>query len=256
MLALVSPAKKLDGATPPPTDKTTHPALQDQSEILFRELGKLDRTDLRRLMKISPSLADLAFERHQRLGGEVTLSNAKQALFAFRGDTYVGLDADSLSAGELAFAQDHLRILSGLYGVLRPFDLIQPYRLEMGTKLANPRGEDLHDFWGGRIAEAVNAALAKAVGPVINLASKQYFSAVVAERLEAEVITPVFKDGHAGTYRVLGMFAKRARGMMARYMIRNRLRDADALKDFSEDGYRYSKEASGETEFVFLRDRN
>lgn len=256
MLALVSPAKKLDGATPPPTDRTTRPALQEQSEILFRELGKLGRADLRRLMKISPRLADLAFERHQRLGGEVTLANAKQALFAFRGDTYVGLDADTLSAGELAFAQHHLRILSGLYGLLRPLDLIQPHRLEMGTKLANPRGEDLRDFWGGRIAEAVNTALARAGGPVINLASKEYFSVLGAGRLAVDVITPVFRDGRAGTYRVLGMFAKRARGMMARYMIRNRLGEADALKDFSEDGYRYNKAASGETEFVFLRDRN
>ena len=256
MLALVAPAKKLDGATPPPTDRTTRPALQDQSEILFRELRKLSRADLRRLMKISPRLADLAFERHRGLGGEVTLSNAKQALFAFKGDTYIGLDANTLSAGELAFAQDHLRILSGLYGVLRPFDLIQPYRLEMATKLANPRGEDLRDFWGGRIAEAVNTALAKAGGPIINLASKEYFSALGAGRLAADVITPVFRDGRAGTYRVLGMFAKRARGMMARYMIRNRLGNADALKDFSENGYRYNKAASSETEFVFLRDRD
>ena len=256
MLALISPAKKLDGSTPPPVAEASEPGMLDQSEILIDEIKKLSRSDLRRLMKISPRLADVAYERHQRLGGALGPANAKQAVFAFRGDTYIGLDAPSLTADDLVFAQDHLRILSGLYGVLRPLDFIQSYRLEMGTKLANPRGEDLYDFWGGRITESVNAGLDAVGGPVVNLASKEYFSTVRREHLKAEVITPVFKDERGGTFRILGLFAKRARGMMARYIITNRLREAGALKDFCDGGYRYNADASTDTEFVFLRPQN
>lgn len=256
MLAVLSPAKKLDGSTPPPTARYSEPELADQTEMLIPEIKKLSRPDLQRLMKLSPKLADIAFERHRRLGGALGPENAKQSVFAFKGDTYVGLDPDSLEPEDLAFAQDHLRILSGLYGLLRPLDLIQSYRLEMATKLANPRGEDLYDFWGGRIADAVNKALPECGGPVINLASKEYFKALKPRLLHAEVITPVFKDGRGGSYRVMGLFAKRARGMMARYIVRRRLEHVEDLKNFGDAGYRYNAKESSGSELVFLRDRD
>ncbi|MFQ5533832.1 MAG: peroxide stress protein YaaA [Sphingomonadales bacterium] len=255
MLILISPAKKLDGSSPPPVADHSTPQFLARTGILIQELRKLSHADLRRLLQLSPKLADIAFERHLRLSTEPGPANAKQAVFAFAGDTYIGLRAHSLSRADLAFAQDHLRIFSALYGLLRPLDLMQPYRLEMATKLPNPSGGDLYDFWEETLGEAVNNALGRVEGPMINLASREYFSAIKKAQPSPGIITPVFKEERGGSYRVLPLFAKRARGMMARYIVQNRLREVESLKNFDRAGYRFSPEASSQTELVFLRDQ-
>jgi len=256
MLAVLSPAKKLAPLPDRPAGVFSRPEFATHSASLMARMAALGAGDLGRLMKISPQLAALNFERNQRLVESPPVEAGLPAVFAFRGDTYRGLDADSLDEAGLEFARDHLRILSGLYGLLRPGDLIQPYRLEMGTRLNNPAGEDLYDFWTPAVAPALNRALAGAGSrAVINLASKEYFRAVDVKALEAPVITPVFKDMSKGRYRVLGLFAKQARGMMARFMIDARLDDIDGLKDFHSAGYRYSPADSTPESPVFLRQR-
>ena len=178
----------------------------------------------------------------------------KQAIFAFSGDTYVGFDAKTLADDELDYAQEHVGILSGLYGLLRPRDLMQPYRLEMGTRLANPRGKDLYAFWGGRITSAINEALAAQADPtVINLASNEYFKSVKKQELNGDVVTPVFKELKDGKAKVIGLMAKRARGMMARYIVEKRIENPKALKKFTRGGYRYKASESTDTEWVFMR---
>lgn len=254
MLVLISPAKKLDTLSPAPIPDHTVPRLLDETDRLIEILAGLGPADLRRLMKLSPKLADVAVARHRQLTTRLGPDNAKPAVFAFKGDTYVGLDTASLTPEDLRVAQDILRILSGLYGCLRPLDLIQAYRLEMGTRLANRRGENLYDFWGESVTQAVNEALdAAGGGPLVNLASVEYASVLRRERLNAPVITPVFKEGRDGNYRVLGLFAKRARGMMARFIIRNRITDARDLVAFCEAGYRHNPAASDADRPVFLR---
>lgn len=254
MLALVSPAKKLDTAVKDSALPFSEPAMLDEARELVGVASKLSRGDLGRLMSISDKLADLNYQRFQSFEIPFTPDNAKQAVLAFRGDTYVGLDADSLSADDLAYAQDHLRILSGLYGLLRPMDLMQAYRLEMGTKLGNPRGEDLYDFWGTRITDAINEAVAGDKDPVVvNLASNEYIKAVKKKDLKARFITPAFKVVKDGQAKTLGMMAKRARGMMARYIIENRIEDPEALKKFDSDGYRFVPELSDDNHFEFHR---
>ncbi len=205
-------------------------------------------------MGISMKLADLNAGRWRAFSTPFTPDNARAALLAFRGDVYKGLDADSLDADALAFAQDHLRILSGLYGVLRPQDLIQPYRLEMGTKLATARGENLYTFWGDAITETLNRALAAQGDDVlVNLASKEYFSAVRPEKLAGRVVTPVFKERKGNTYKIVGLFAKRARGLMSRYIIDERLDDIEALKGFDAEGYAFEPSLSAADTWVFAR---
>ncbi|RMF10062.1 MAG: peroxide stress protein YaaA [Alphaproteobacteria bacterium] len=252
MLVLISPAKKLDTTIKDSVLPHTQPELIGEAEQLVAVARKLSRGDLGRLMNISDKLADLNYQRFQAFRTPFTPDNAKQGVLAFTGDTYVGLDAGSLNDEDLAYAQDHLRILSGLYGLLRPLDLMQPYRLEMGTKLANPRGEDLYDFWGDRITEAINEAVAGEAEPVVvNLASNEYIKAVKADKLKARFITPVFKVVKDGQARVLGMLAKRARGMMARYIIENRIEDPEQLKGFDADGYRFVAELSDDDRLEF-----
>lgn len=254
MLTVISPAKTLDFETPSPTRKSTQPAFLDQSGLLIDELRQLDPTQVGRLMSISEALADLNHRRFMNWSTPFTTANAKQALFAFRGDVYVGLDADSFSAGDIAFAQKHLRILSGLYGVLKPLDLIQPYRLEMGTGLPNARGRNLYEFWGPRIAEALNAELSKRRPVLVNLASEEYFKAVPRKVLAAEVIVPVFKERKGDGYKIVSFFAKKARGMMAAWIVRNRIDAPEALKDFAEAGYGYNPGLSGTHDWVFTRE--
>ncbi len=252
MLVLISPAKKLDAMTRDPALDHSQPELLGQSKKLVGLARKLTRGDLGRLMGISDKLSDLNYQRFQAFKTPFSIDNAKQAVLAFAGDTYVGLDAKTLGKDDLAYAQDHLRILSGLYGLLRPLDLMQPYRLEMGTKLANPRGEDLYDFWGDRITRAINAAVAGEKQPVVvNLASNEYIKAVRANKLKARFSTPVFKVVKDGEARVLGMLAKRARGMMARYIIENRIEDVEKLKAFDADGYRFMPDLSDEDRLEF-----
>ena len=237
MLIVISPAKKLDYEPPPVTENHSSPAFLDDAEALIGELG------------------DLNFGRYLNWHRPFTPDNAKQAVLAFSGDVYTGLDAPSLSEDDLAWAQDHLRILSGLYGVLRPLDLMQPYRLEMGTRFANQRGGNLYEFWGNKITEALNEVLAKEAEPVlVNLASNEYFKAVNTGSLKGQVITPVFRDWKNGQYKVISFYAKKARGMMANYIIRNRLIDPEDIKAFEGGGYRFNLAMSTAREWVFVRD--
>jgi cytoplasmic iron level regulating protein YaaA (DUF328/UPF0246 family) len=255
MLIVISPAKTLDYETPVSTRKSTLPAFLPRSGQLIKDIRRLQPDDLRELMGISEPLAELNHQRFMNWGEPFTTDNARQALFAFKGDVYNGLEAGSMNAADLNFAQRHLRILSGLYGLLRPLDLMQPYRLEMGLKFANSGGKNLYEFWGSDICEALASALQKSRSNVlVNLASNEYFRAVQSKRLEAEVITPVFKDLKNGKYKVISFFAKKARGQMARYIIDQRLEDVVGIKKFKVDGYKYNKAESGAFDWVFTRD--
>ena len=252
MLALLSPAKNLDFSPALQDAPVTKPVFPDETAALIRKARTLSRKKIRELMKLSENLADLNYQRYQSFDTDKDVDGVKQAILAFKGDTYIGMDANSLSEDDLAFAQDHIGILSGLYGLLRPYDGIQPYRLEMGTKIAPGRAKTLYEFWGDRITDAVNDVEQDVV---INLASKEYFSAINEKALNARVITPAFKEIKDGKARMLGMFAKRARGMMARYIILNRLEDPEDLKKFDFGGYQYMPDLSTEDRWEFHRDQ-
>jgi len=254
MLAVVSPAKKLDFETDAPEMAVSQPVFLDDTEELIEVARKKSRRDLMKLMGISENLADLNYQRFAHFSRPFDRTNAKPAVFAFRGDTYIGLDADTMKAKDIDWAEDHFRMLSGLYGLLKPRDLMQPYRLEMGTKLANARGKDLYAFWGDKIAHEINRLTnGHKDRSLINLASNEYFKSVKTKTLEGPVITPVFKEVKAGVAKVIGFSAKRARGMMARFMIDNRLETPEGLKKFAVDGYGYQDDLSTETEWVFTR---
>ena len=254
MLAIISPAKKLDFESEPKTDAHTMPDLLDETGTLVNKAKSLSRSKLKSMMKLSDNLVDLNFERFKAFKTPFHLGNARQAALSFAGDTYVGLDAGSLSDKDLDFAQDHLRILSGLYGLLRPLDLIQPYRLEMGTKFPVGRTADLYDFWGNKIADRLNDAVSTHSDPaIICLASNEYASVVKPSALAGPMITPVFKERKDGKERVLGLFAKRARGMMARYIIEKRLKTSNALKKFNDGGYQFQPDQSDDKTWVFSR---
>jgi len=255
MLVVLSPAKTLDFTTPPTTRKFSLPEYLDESGELIDVLRQRSPRQLEKLMSISPRLADENASRYRSWQRPFTPDNAKQALLAFRGDVYLGLEAEQFDQRDLNWAQKHLRILSGLHGVLRPLDLIQPYRLEMGTALKTPRGRSLYDFWGGRITDALNEAIAEQGQPLlINLASKEYFDAVDTRALDARVITPHFRDWKNGQYRFLSFFAKKARGLMAAYVVRHRVRTQKALRAFDWAGYRFDADQSSDDDWVFLRD--
>lgn len=254
MLAVVSPAKKLDFETDAPEMAVSQPVFLDDTEELIEVARKKSRRDLMKLMGISENLADLNYQRFAHFSRPFDRTNAKPAVFAFRGDTYIGLDADTMKAKDIDWAEDHFRMLSGLYGLLKPRDLMQPYRLEMGTKLANARGKDLYAFWGDKIAHEINRLTdGHKDRSLINLASNEYFKSVKTKTLDGPVITPVFKEVKAGVAKVIGFSAKRARGMMARFMIDNRLETPEGLKKFAVDGYGYQDDLSTETEWVFTR---
>ncbi len=256
MLALVSPAKKLDFTNLASPIMHSQPDFLDRSQVLIKAARKLTRADLSRLMKLSDKLTELNFQRFKAFALPFTTANAKQAVLAFSGDTYVGFDAATLSEDDLVYAQGHLRILSGLYGLLRPLDLVQPYRLEMGSRMKNPQGSDLYDFWAGDLAEAIDRAVSDHKEPVvINLASNEYFKAARAKTMEARVITPIFKEVKDGEAKVLGMFAKRARGMMARFMVTKRIEDSEKLKKFNIGGYAFQNHLSDACSWVFTRKR-
>ena len=255
MLTVISPAKTLDFETPATTRKTTQPEFLDRAADLVNDARKLDPAGIRSLMGVSENIAALNHERFMNWHAPFDRDNAKQAVLAFKGDVYTGLEAETLSAAQLGFAQKHLRILSGLYGILRPLDLMQPYRLEMGLKFANSGGENLYQFWGDDITRSVNRQIRKSGSPVLlNLASNEYFKAVQPGALEAEVITPVFKDLKNGKYRVISFFAKKARGQMARYIIEKEINDVAPLKKYRVAGYRYNAKESTARELVFTRD--
>lgn len=256
MLAVLSPAKSLDLDPAPAVIPDSQPQFSGHTAELARRARSLQPADLKRLMDISDALADLNHARFQAFEPDAYRrgDNAKPAVLAFSGDTYIGLDAPTLEPEDLAWAQDRLRILSGLYGALRPLDLIQPYRLEMGTKLDTARGKDLYAFWKGVIGPALDDAVAGHAHPVIvNLASTEYFKAAEEKRLRHAVITPVFKDEKDGKARVVSFMAKRARGMMARHIVVNRLEDPEDLKGFTSGGYTHRPEQSDATTWVFQR---
>ena len=253
MLIQLSPAKTLDFDVPFPALESSLPRFVPQSAALIELLRDYDPPRLAKLMDLSAALASLNVARYASWSENFNKENSRPAIFAFRGDVYLGLDAGSMSESLLEYAQDHLRILSGLYGLLRPLDLIQPYRLEMGTQLANPAGKDLYAYWGSQIAEAINADMGKRE-IVVNLASQQYFNVVDRTVLRAEVINPVFMDRQGDSYKVIGFFAKKARGLMARWILENRPKTRIDLRGFNLAGYRFSEAASVTIEPVFLRD--
>jgi len=255
MLHVISPAKTLDFETPPVTAVFTQPDYLDQSQLLIDELRELQPAAVSQLMSISEKLGQLNAQRFLEWRQPFTPHNAKQALLAFKGDVYTGMEAEQFSKGDFTYAQQHLRILSGLYGLLKPLDLIQPYRLEMGTRFANPRGKNLYEFWGDRLTEALNSELEKQKErALVNLASTEYFGAVNRKKLAGEIITPVFKDRKNGKYKIISFFAKKARGMMSAYIIQNRLKKVEAIKEFDVAGYYYDAASSSPQEWVFLRE--
>lgn len=254
MLILISPAKTLDYQSPLATTRYTQPELLDHSQRLIDVARKLSAPQIKALMGISDKLADLNATRFHDWQPDFTPDNARQAILAFKGDVYTGLQAETFSEEDFDFAQQHLRMLSGLYGVLRPLDLMQPYRLEMGIRLENPQGSDLYQFWGDTITQKLNEALAAQGDQVIvNLASDEYFRAVKPKLLDGEIIKPVFLDEKNGKFKVISFYAKKARGLMSRYIIQNRLKTPAQLKNFAVDGYAFDEEMSGKGELVFKR---
>ncbi len=254
MLIVISPAKTLDYETPPATKTHTKPAFLKQSQQLINNLRNYSALDLAELMKLSMKLAELNFDRYHDWKTPFTTKNAKQAALAMKGDVYTGLDAESLNEDDFTFAQDHLRILSGLYGLMCPLDLMQPYRLEMGTKLPNAQGKDLYAFWGTTITDAINMALATQGDDVlVNLASNEYYKSVKPKLVKGRIITPQFKENKNGSYRMIGVYAKKARGLMSRYIIENRVTDPEDIKGFDAAGYDYNEALSQGDQWVFSR---
>ena len=257
MLALLSPAKKLDMDTSAPTDRFTAPHFTNASLELNSILREMSSEDLQDLIGISENLGRENHERNQAFRLPFNLNNAKQAAWAFRGDTYVGLDADTLKEDDYDYLADHIMILSGLYGILRPFDLMMAYRLEMGTRLKTERGKNLYEFWGNELTDFVNDSLKDHKDKtVIKLASKEYISAISEDALTGGMVTPEFKELKDGKPKMIGIYAKRARGMMARYMIDNKVETVEALKSFDMGGYQFQPQASNDKTLVFLRDQN
>ncbi len=254
MLITLSPSKGQDFEVEVPSDIYSQPRQLDDSQILINELLKYDVSDIREMMTVSENIAILNVERFHTFERPFTLANAKPALFAFKGDVYSGIQKDKYNDDDLNYAQDHLRILSGLYGALRPMDLIQAYRLEMKTKLDNPRGSNLYQFWDERITDSLNNDLeAQQEATLINLASNEYFKAVKPKKIAGRLLNIAFKETKAGKTRVIAIFAKRARGMMTDFILRNRIENAEDLKEFNEGGYEYSPSESNDKQWVFTR---
>lgn len=255
MLIVISPAKSLDFETTPTTAIYTQPDMLDESEKLMTRLRKMKPKQLSELMSISAALGQLNYERYQTWQPPFTPENAKQAVLAFNGDVYQGLDAVSLKEDQLMLLQNKLRILSGLYGVLRPLDLIQPYRLEMGTKLKYQRSADLYAFWKSKITPKVKEAIAESGSNVlINLASNEYFKSIDPKKLGAEIVTPEFKDLKNGEYKMISFFAKKARGLMTRFILENKVEKVEDLQAFDSEGYIFNPRLSKPEKPVFTRD--
>ena len=250
MLAIISPSKTQDFSQCDIASYTQSRQLNRTQELVDILQTKTER-QISELMSLSENLSKLNFDRFQAFKTPFSLDNAKQAFLSFKGDVYNGINASSFSVKDLAFAQKHVRILSGLYGVLRPLDLIQPYRLEMGTKLNNNHGNNLYDFWGTDISKALNEDEEELI---VNLASNEYTKAIKKNVLKAQVLNIAFKEKKNGTYKIIAVYAKRARGLMINYIIRNRLTDSESLKDFSDDGYQYTQPLSDSSSWVYVRD--
>ncbi|PCI49254.1 MAG: peroxide stress protein YaaA [Alphaproteobacteria bacterium] len=254
MLIVTSPAKKLDFSEDVPRSHWSIPHFLEDSELLIKAVKKLTRGELASLMKISDKLVELNYNRYRSFTTPFTPANSRQAVFAFTGDTYVGLQAATLSEDDLNYAQDHYRILSGLYGLLRPLDLMQPYRLEMGKKITTARGRTLYEFWGDQLTDELGRIMKEQHTDIlVNCASQEYFRAINEPMLEGRVITPVFKEVKEGHARMLGMFAKKARGMMTRYIIQNRLEKVEDLKNFDLGGYVFQPSLSNHKTLEFHR---
>ena len=255
MLIVLSPAKTLDYSIDPKSNHTA-PQFLSQSSKLIKTLKEKEPKDIASLMGLSDKLATLNFDRYQSWkASKVVSNNTKPSMLVFKGDVYQGLDAENFNSNQLKFAQKHLRILSGLYGILRPMDVIKPYRLEMGTKLQTPKGKNLYEFWGNAIQENVLDDLGSQKSDLlINLASKEYFSVLGKMPEYVNVISPVFKDYKNGKHKIISFYAKRARGLMAKWIIQQKVKDFEKLSDFNLDGYYYSEKESTSTEPVFLRD--
>ena len=254
MLITLSPSKGQDFEEASLSKKYSKPVDLKDSELLIKELRKIKSKKLQEMMAISENIATLNVERFKIFKTPFTTKNAKQAIFAFKGDVYGGFDLESFNDDDYAYAQDHLRILSGLYGCLRPLDLIQPYRLEMKTKLKNDRGDNLYQFWGEHITDSINKELKKQKEPVlINLASNEYFKSIKPKLLEGRLLNINFKETKAGKTRIVAIFAKRARGMMADYIIRNRIERAEDLKRFKLAGYQFDEALSDDKQWTFER---
>ncbi|QGZ54277.1 peroxide stress protein YaaA [Paraburkholderia acidiphila] len=260
MIIVLSPAKSLDYDTPAHVETHTIPDFVDDAAELIAGLRRLSPQQIGSLMSISDPLARLNFQRYADWSKQFSQTNAKQAVLAFNGDVYEGFDAKSLSLADLDYAQQHVRVLSGLYGLLRPLDLLQPYRLEMGTRFENARGKDLYAFWGERITHALNAQIernrdvaSKSASVLVNCASNEYFKAVKPKKLAVPVVTPVFEDWKGGRYKIISFHAKRARGLMARYAVENRVAEPEGLKAFDVEGYAFDADASNDSTYVFRR---
>ena len=254
MLIVLSPAKSLDYKTPVKVKAPTLPEFVSESAKLIADLKKLAPQDIAKLMGISDQLAILNVGRYRDWSKKFTEENSKPAIYAFDGDVYDGFDVKTLDAKSVQFAQDHIRILSGLYGALKPLDLMQPYRLEMGTSFKNARGKDLYAFWGSRVTDAMKKILEKQKQPVLlNLASEEYFKVLQPKELDCQVISPVFQDAKDGKYKIISFYAKRARGLMARYVVENRITDPADIEGFNLDGYKYYAAESKVDKPVFRR---
>lgn len=254
MLTVISPAKTLDYESPLKTQQYTQPEMLADSQQLIKYSRQLTESDLEKLMKISPALAKLNRQRFADWHTPFNLDNARQAVLAFKGDVYEGLQTEDFTEQDFRFAQQHLRILSGLYGLLRPLDLIQPYRLEMGISLANSQGKNLYAFWANKLTERLNQQLSEQANPVlINLASDEYFKALDPKKLTGPVIKPIFMDEKNGEYKIISFYAKKARGLMSRFIIKNQLNTAKELTEFSYEGYCFDKKQSTPETLMFKR---
>jgi cytoplasmic iron level regulating protein YaaA (DUF328/UPF0246 family) len=254
MIITLSPSKGQDFETPTPSDIHTLPDQLADSQLLINEAKKLSSEDVSELMDVSENISNLNVQRFQDWNRDFNTQNAKAALFAFKGDVYSGIQKESYNDDDLAYAQNHLRILSGLYGALRPMDLIQPYRLEMKTRLKNPRGDNLYQFWGDKITQQLNESLeGQAEKVLINLASNEYFKSVTPKILDGKILSVNFKETKDGKTRVIAIFAKKARGMMADFIIRNRIEHPEDIKDFGSDGYKFDAKESTDSNWVFSR---
>lgn len=254
MLILLSPSKTLDLSPAPADLPVSRPRLEKDIQVLMNRCKKLSVRSIRRLMDLSEPLGELTYERFQAMELPFSPENSKPGVLAFRGDVYQGLEAESLSSDDLVWAQDHLRIISGLYGLLRPLDLMQPYRLEMGTRLSNTRGKNLYKFWGDRLARSVNTDLADLQGQaVLDLASNEYSRAVPESKLDVPVITASFQEVRDGVPKTIGFLVKRARGLMARYVVQNRIEETRDLEGFDVEGYSFNPSLSSDQKLVFTR---
>ena len=254
MIITLSPSKGQDFDTPTPSKLFTLPEQLDDSQLLINEARKLDMESVRELMAVSENISTLNVQRFQDWQLPFNTDNAKAALFAFKGDVYSGIEKEKYDDGDLAYAQDHLRILSGLYGALRPMDLIQPYRLEMKTRLANPRGDNLYQFWGESITDKLNESLQQQQEKtLVNLASNEYYKSVKPKLIDGRILNISFKEVKDGKSRILAVYAKKARGMMTDFILRNRIEHAEYIKDFGTANYKFSASESSDDNWVFTR---